>query len=142
MAEINVQVRQARQHQAAQVQLHANLLSVIGKHLRGLASPARENTLLSLIAVLKAACVDLSLARTNVALVFATPRKRPGIQLLLQGVERLFEPVQFCVGTGPQAPDPLSGLLRTLVWVQPSEFFEPWVTAVKCAITGAFHQVR
>src|SRR5450830_516717 len=120
MAEINVQVRQAWQRQATQVQLQTYLRSVIGKHLRGFPTPARKNTFLSLMTILKARRVGLSLARANVALVFAAARKRPGVQLLLQGVELLLESGQFSVGTAAQTPDPLPGVLHAFVRVQAS----------------------
>lgn len=72
MAEIRVQVRQARQVQITEVQLQAERFAIIGELLRCFLPPAAQDAVPGLVAVTQRPCVIGTLANTHIALALTT----------------------------------------------------------------------
>ena len=141
MTEVHIDIRQALQPQAAEIQFKADGGAVIGQFLRCFTSPATDDPSTCRRSIVAGFCVDQQPVRANIPLAVAASRKNPGVQLSFQGAELQLETRQSCAdGTLLQAPDIFPAHLDTFERIQTPVSLCPGVIAVKCRGMCRVHQ--
>ncbi|MNS19225.1 hypothetical protein D3C72_509370 [compost metagenome] len=142
MAEVDAQIRQGRQGQAAQVQFQTDRCAVESMFLRRLAAPATDDPIPRCSAVITGGGVDLQLIGTHVTQAVAAPGKDPVVELGFQKIEFLFQREQaWCHGAFVMIPDELPALLDGFAREQVSITLRPGVFAIEYGGMGRLHQL-
>lgn len=117
MAEIRIQIRQARQVQATEVQLQTEGVTRVGELLRGFPAPATQDTLLGRCAITQCRHLGGTLPNPHIALALTAAGEPPALQLTQQRVKCLLTRRQLCLGGLAQRPNHPPGKLHAVVRV-------------------------